>query len=412
MTEVLFALGGIAACLAQLELQTRASTMVAESNTWRLLMGAEALPGALMFFGSLRCPESPHWLLRTGRAAEAEEVLHMMYPPRRLPAGGCDCALREADVQEARSALLGAEGGEALGGGAGGAGGARGGAAALAAALAGAGRELGETLSLLWSPERRTRRALELILLMSTMPFIGIGCIPQQFVPMLLEGPQVGHSMKRDVIDISHSTLHIDLACNVVYAVCSALTALLLVDALGRRALLCLCLLGSTAGFALDAATQAWPAGSHPLMVLGGVLLGYVCRAAGVGPLHQVVGSEVVPLELAARGKALYATSRRASAMLFCLFFPPALQAVGAEAMFGGLAALTAAYTAAVWLRLPETRGYSPSEVETLLEGPVWVPFAPPPPQPRAFACALPLRDCRLSGAALSGRADAEAGKG
>lgn len=42
------------------------------------------------------------------------------------------------------------------------------------------------TLLMLWSPVRRIRRALELILLMASMPLIGIGCIPQQFVPLLL----------------------------------------------------------------------------------------------------------------------------------------------------------------------------------------------------------------------------------
>ena len=389
LTEVLFAVGGIVATLAQLLLQTHAKTMVAESNTWRLLMGAEALPGALMLLGALRCPESPHWLLRTGRTDEAEEVLQRVYPSRRLPDGGCDCSARDVDLSEARTALLGEEGVEPLGGDGGGGGGR--GAAWLASAMGDAAGELGATCALLWSPVRPLRRAMELILLMSTMPFIGIGCIPQQFVPLLLEGPQSGHSMKHDVIDISHSTLHIDLACNVVYVLGAAATTTMLVDRVGRRGILCVTLLGSAAGFALDAATAAWPPGSHPLLVLGGVLLGYVCRAMGVGPLHQVVGSEVVPLELAARGKALYATSRRGSAMLFCLFFPPALQAVGAEAMFAGLAALTGLYTAAVWLRLPETRGYSPTEVEALLEGPAWIPFAAPQPVPRALMCGVPL---------------------
>jgi hypothetical protein len=89
--------------------------------------------------------------------------------------------------------------------------------------------------------------------------------------------------------------------------------------------------------------------------------MGYVSRAMGVGPLHQVVGSEVVPLEIAARGKAIYAMARRASAMLFCLFFPPLLDSLGGELMFAGLAAITFLYFLAVFLRLPETKGPGPA---------------------------------------------------
>jgi hypothetical protein len=42
--------------------------MKAVRVSWRLLMGAEALPGLVMFLGALKCAESPHWLLRAGAA--------------------------------------------------------------------------------------------------------------------------------------------------------------------------------------------------------------------------------------------------------------------------------------------------------------------------------------------------------
>lgn len=96
------------------------------------------------------------------------------------------------------------------------------------------------------------------------------------------------------------------------------------------------CLLGAAFGFLLDAGTYdpavAPPESKRHLAVaLVGVMIGYVCRSMGVGPLHQVVGSEVIPLEIAARGTSLYAMTRRATAMVFCLLFPPALTAFGAE---------------------------------------------------------------------------------
>ena len=61
------------------------------------------------------------------------------------------------------------------------------------------------------------------------MPLIGIGCIPQQFVPMLLE-VGVGHgTVKRDSTAITQSTLMIDLCCNIVYVLGSVTTTFLLV---------------------------------------------------------------------------------------------------------------------------------------------------------------------------------------
>jgi hypothetical protein len=176
------------------------------------------------------------------------------------------------------------------------------------------------------------------------------------------------------------------------------------------------CLAGSALGFALDAATQAHTAVPRDaagrrvtlILALTGVMLGYICRAMGVGPLHQVVGSEVVPLEIAARGKAIYAMARRASAMLFCLFFPPLLEALGGERMFTGLALATFAYFLAVFLRLPETKGYEVSEIEQILDGSEWIPFAavPPPARPPGSRSALYAAAMSAAPAGAAPRAD------
>ena len=50
-------------------------------------MGFEAVPGLIMLLGSIKCAESPHWLLRRGLSGEAERVLHRIYQPTRLPDG-------------------------------------------------------------------------------------------------------------------------------------------------------------------------------------------------------------------------------------------------------------------------------------------------------------------------------------
>ena len=221
MTEVFFAVGGIVACLTQLGLQGLLTSREWERNNWRILMGLEAIPGLVMFLGALKCAESPHWLLRAGAATEAERVLHRIYQPTRLQGGGCDCPERNADLADALDAL--ARGVEAR--------------AfrtpkrtrSMGEAMRHSAKKLGATLLMLRSPVKRIRRALELNLVMATMPFIGIGCIPQQFVPMLLEmGVATGRHRKYDTA-ISRETLLIDLSCNVVYVIGSLITCVLLV---------------------------------------------------------------------------------------------------------------------------------------------------------------------------------------
>jgi hypothetical protein len=234
MTEVFFAVGGIVACITQLCLQGWLTSPMGQRNNWRLLMGLEALPGLVMFLGALRCAESPHWLLRAGAAAEAERVLHRIYQPSRLAGGGCDCGERNADLADALDALARSVEARAFrtprrqrG---------------LADALRHSAKKLLATLALLRSPVKRIRRALELNLVMATMPFIGIGCIPQQFVPMLLEmGVATRH--KRGTTAISRETLLIDLSCNVVYVIGSLITCVLLVVR-GMCAVRALCVCG------------------------------------------------------------------------------------------------------------------------------------------------------------------------
>lgn len=165
-TEAYFAVGGIVACVVQLIVQDRLSGEWGAPNGWRVVMGAEALPGLVMLLGALKCVESPHWLLRRGMSIEAERVLRRIYQPTRLRDGTCDCEERNADMTDALDTL--ARGLEAR-------------------FFKGAHRDRGvweslvhstrksfSTLLMLAHPQRRIRRALELILMMASMPLIGM----------------------------------------------------------------------------------------------------------------------------------------------------------------------------------------------------------------------------------------------
>ena len=107
---MLFAIGGVVACIVQLGLQTGWATPYGLRNSWRTLVGLEAVPSLVMLGGALRCLESPRWLLQTGQDAEAERVLHRIYAPRKLPPGSlrdgvpCACQCDELNAEMADAA--------------------------------------------------------------------------------------------------------------------------------------------------------------------------------------------------------------------------------------------------------------------------------------------------------------------
>lgn len=358
MTELLFGTGGCLACVAQLLLQRLWTSPAGQRNGWRILLGLEALFGAVMCVGSLRSVESPHWLLQKGRDAEAERVLLRIHAPTRLPGGGCTCAERNAELAEAVESLRTQLDEDA----------------ARPEADAEDGGVLG-TLALSRSPERRVRRALEISIAMALVPLIGIGCLPQQFVPLVL-GARGGVGRPGA---IPLDTVLIDLLCNVIYVLGAAVQSQLLVDRVGRRWPLILSLVAAGLGFQLVSAALQHGVGAR---AAAGVYLGYLARSVGVGPLPQVVGAEVVPIHLLTRAKSAGIMLRRASACLYCLLLPPALSLLGAVAVFRSQAAASAAAALYTWLRLPETRGFEPAEIDSILGEAGWVPFAAAPPVP------------------------------
>ena len=70
------------------------------------------------------------------------------------------------------------------------------------------------------SPEKKVRRAVEINAVMASVPLVGIGCIPQQFIPLML-----GLRSPRGGASIPVATVLIDLACNLVYTGGAALQA-------------------------------------------------------------------------------------------------------------------------------------------------------------------------------------------
>ena len=53
---------------------------LSKSNSWRLMLGASAAPGLLLFVVALVAPESPRWLMKMNRRADAAMQIHKIRP--------------------------------------------------------------------------------------------------------------------------------------------------------------------------------------------------------------------------------------------------------------------------------------------------------------------------------------------
>src|SRR5262249_61444435 len=75
--------------------------MLAPTQAWRTMLGVAVIPGAALVFGMLPMPESPRWLMKHGRAAEAGAP-----PPRARHEQHVDAELQEiaADIAQDRPA--------------------------------------------------------------------------------------------------------------------------------------------------------------------------------------------------------------------------------------------------------------------------------------------------------------------
>ncbi|GAA4676604.1 sugar porter family MFS transporter [Frondihabitans cladoniiphilus] len=63
-----------------------ASVFGTEGHIWRYMFAVAAIPAIFLFFGMLRMPESPRWLVKKGRVEDARRVLLTVRPPERADA--------------------------------------------------------------------------------------------------------------------------------------------------------------------------------------------------------------------------------------------------------------------------------------------------------------------------------------
>jgi sugar porter (SP) family MFS transporter len=278
-----------------------------ESSAWRLMLGLPAAPAAVFYLLVLGVPESPRWLMKQGRRADAEAVL------ARVGTDGV-AAVADEIAESLRRETVAAD-----------------------------------------EPffTRKYRRPILLALMIATFN--------------QLSGINALIYYTADIFAMAGAERTIALWQSVVIGVTNlvfTVLAMTVIDRVGRKRLL---LIGSVglAGCLLVAA-YAFERRIGGVVVLAS-LIGYIAFFAfSQGAVIWVYLAEIFPNRVRARGQALGSFTHWVWAAAVSWTFPIVAEASGglAFAVFGVMMALQFVM---VWLFLPETKGVSLEEIQRRL---------------------------------------------
>jgi sugar porter (SP) family MFS transporter len=281
---------------------------------WRWMLGIETLPALAYLLALSLVPESPRWLAMRGREAEATEVLS-----RVAGAGAAAAVLRDVKESIAAEARLGPTSWRAL-----------------------------------------LHPSLRLVMTLG----IVIGILQQVsginavffYAPMIFEKSGIGTNaafMQAALVGL----------VNLVFTV----VAMAVIDRLGRRPLLAFGL----SGIAVCMLVLAWGFsagdGAYPRLILFAIL-GFVASfAVSLGPVMWVLFSELFPNRVRGVAISFVGLVNSATAFLVTLVFPWQLQVLGSATTFLLYGLFALAGLVFVLRVLPETKGRSLEELETVL---------------------------------------------
>ncbi|GAB3299896.1 sugar porter family MFS transporter [Parasphingorhabdus pacifica] len=277
-----------------------------EATAWRWMFGVEALPALAFVLLLVLVPESPRWLLKVGRVAEADRVI----------------AALVSDPDEARLAR----------------------------------KEITEALET-DGAEHRTkffirphRKIIFLAFAIAAFNQLsGINAV-LYYAPSIFESAGMGESASF----LSSGGVGL---INLI----STMLALLVIDRLGRRKLMLIGSFGYLVTLGLLAATflsqgDAFSGGASLLVVVM-VMLFVAAHAFGQGAVIWVFISEIFPTSIRARGQAFGSLIHWGFAAAISWIFPLLAEAVGGGMAFAFFFVCMVGQLAWVLLLMPETKG-------------------------------------------------------
>lgn len=296
------------------------------TDSWRWMLGVQALPAALYFLLLLLVPESPRWLLSKEREPEALAVLSSVHGP----------ASAHQELEAIRSSLLQRPPMSAFHG--------------LVAGI----RDLFAT---------RMRKVMIFGLgIAFFQQATGINAI-FYYLPTIFAqaggglATAFGQSVFVGLVNVGMTFV-----------------AIWLIDRLGRKPLLCIGIVGMTLSlltigwaFATHTSAAGGAVVNHPGTVLVAIAAFVASFAISLGPVMWVLLSEIFPNERRAAAIAVVGFWNSLVSSSVTLLFPFALANLGPSGTFLAFAALAALGFVFIAMLTPETKGKTLEELEAIL---------------------------------------------
>lgn len=273
---------------------------------WRYMLGAMAVPAAIFLVLTISIPESPRWLLKRGREADARDVL------RRING---NAAVVEAEMTEIRTAIAHEQG----------------------------------KLSELFEPGKRGIVFMAMVLALF-QAITGINIV-MYYAPTIFTSAGMG------TVAALSTTVIIP-----VVMIAFTIGSMFLVDRAGRKPIMLVASAGMGISLALLGYTFAHNAGAGTGL-LTWILVYVASFSIGMGGIYWVVVTEIFPTRVRGAASSLSVVFLWGGNFLVSLYFPVMLAQMKGNAFFV-FAAMCAICLVFILLCVPETKGKSLEQIE------------------------------------------------
>lgn len=273
---------------------------------WRYMLGAMAVPAAIFLVLTISIPESPRWLLKRGREADARDVL------RRING---NAAVVEAEMTEIRTAIAHEQG----------------------------------KLSELFEPGKRGIVFMAMVLALF-QAITGINIV-MYYAPTIFTSAGMG------TVAALSTTVIIP-----VVMIAFTIGSMFLVDRAGRKLIMLVASAGMGISLALLGYTFAHNAGAGTGL-LTWILVYVASFSIGMGGIYWVVVTEIFPTRVRGAASSLSVVFLWGGNFLVSLYFPVMLAQMKGNAFFV-FASMCAICLVFILLCVPETKGKSLEQIE------------------------------------------------
>ena len=285
-----------------------------DSGNWRFMLGSSVIPAVLLLSGMIFLPNSPRWLIKTGKTEKARGILTRIYKG--------DSTEADREIKDIKEVLT--------------------------------IESKGSFSDLFKSP-------------VSGALFIAVGLfIVQQFVginTVIYYAPSI---FKEAGMESARADIWATVSVGTVN-VLATFIAIWLIDKVGRKPLMYAGLIGmvlSLSGLGIAFLTEHGSGSEIGNITVAAVWIYIACFAFSFGPIPWLMMTEIFPLNVRGRAVSIATMTSWGCNLIVSFTFLSLLKAIGPSYTFWLYAAVGIIGFIFVWTKVPETKGKSLEEIE------------------------------------------------